>query len=561
VTEPRGANQAFTRTLVDELARAGVRHACISPGSRSGPLALAFEDDHRIEVHVQIDERSAAFFALGVAKATGIPAAVVCTSGTAAANLFPAIVEARHSLVPMLVLTADRPPELRATGANQTIDQIKMYGDAVVWFAEVGTPETSSEAPGYWRSLAARAFAAATGGPVHLNLPLREPLYPDEGTEPYPHPTGGRADDAPWARTTPARLVPSQEDVRSAVDRLRAVERGLVVAGASRDDLRPLLRLAEALGWPVLAEPASNIREPGTISTYDALLRARDFVEDHRPQLVLRTGKLSLGRPLAALLGSTRQIALDRRDVWLDEQRAVELLIVSDVEAFCAAALDMLEPASSNAWLAAWRQADASARAAIDATIDGLAEPSEPRTARDLAAAVPEGSNLLAASSMPVRDLESFMHPRHGLRVFANRGANGIDGTVSTTLGIAKASGAPTYALVGDVALLHDSNGLLPTTTDDVTFVILNNDGGGIFSFLEQAGVEGFERVFGTPHGRDLEALAHLHGLSHARLAAPDTLGITIHEGKGPRLIEVRTDRDANVEVHRAIWAAVERAL
>ena len=541
------ANAAFARTLVDELARHGLRHACISPGSRSGPLALAFEDDERIQTHIHLDERSAAFFALGIGKATGVPAAVVCTSGTAAANLLPAIVEARHSFVPLLVLTADRPPELRATGANQTVDQIKMFGEAVVWFAEAGTPEVSPSAPGYWRSLASRAFAATTEGPAHLNLPLREPLY---SAEPYPHPTEGRPNGAPWSRVT--ENVRRLADVQPVVRDLAAVPHGLVVAGAGAGDLRPLLELAAALGWPVLAEPASNLRVPGTVSTYDALLRVPSFLEAHRPELVLRVGKLSLGRPLAALLRSTRQIALDPRGAWFDEHRSVERLIVSDVGAFCEAALEELEPVPDADWLDRWSTGDAAARAAIDTTIDGFGV-SEPGVARDLAAALPDGANLFAASSMPVRDLECFMRPRDGLHVYANRGANGIDGTVSTALGLSAGSGRPTYALLGDLALLHDSNGLLYDAAD-VTFVVVNNDGGGIFSFLEQAGVEGFERVFGTPHGRNLEDLARLHGLSYGT-SLNDLNGTTL------RLVEIRTDREANVEHHRAIWAAVERAL
>ena len=541
------ANAAFARTLVDELARHGLRHACISPGSRSGPLALAFEDDERIQTHIHLDERSAGFFALGIAKATGVPAAIVCTSGTAAANLLPAIVEARHSFVPLLVLTADRPPELRATGANQTVDQIKMFGDAVVWFAEAGTPETSPSAPGYWRSLASRAFSATTDGPAHLNLPLREPLY---STEPYPHPTEGRPDGAPWSRLT--RSVRRSREVGEVVRDLAAAPRGLVVAGADGGDLRPLLDVARALGWPVLAEPASNLRVPGTVSTYDALLRVPGFVEGHTPEVVLRVGKLSLGRPLAALLRSTRQIALDPRGAWFDEHRSVERLVVSDVGAFCEEAMENLDGASDLTWLERWREADAAASEAIDATIDGLGV-SEPGVARDLAAAIPDGSNLFAASSMPVRDLESFMRPRDGLHVYANRGANGIDGTVSTALGLMVGSDRPTYALLGDLALLHDSNGLLYDAAD-VTFVVVNNDGGGIFSFLEQAGVDGFERVFGTPHDRNLEDLARLHGLSYG------TSLDKLHE-PARRLIEIRTDRDANVEHHRAIWAAVERAL
>lgn len=561
MTEARGANEAFGRVFVDELVRNGVRHAVVSPGSRSGPLALAFANESRIEMHVHLDERSAGFFALGIAKATGIPAAVLCTSGTAAANLLPAIIEARHSVTPMIVLTADRPPELRDTGANQTIDQLKMFGDAVVWFSEAGTPETSPSAPSYWRSLAGRAVGAAMGmprGPVHLNLPFREPLYPDASTEPYPHPLDGRPQGRPWTESPGAIVVPDEPSLSRAAEMLGGAERGLVVAGATSADLRPLLELAAALGWPVLAEPASNLRVPGTIGSYDALLRAPDFVEGHQPDLVLRVGKLALGRPLAALLRSRRQIALDPDAYPLDEHRTVELRIPGDIRAVVAGLLERIVQRGPGRWARSWIEADEKARSAADGVIDAFTRPSEPRTARDLAACIPAGSNLFAASSMPVRDLECFMHPRDDIRVFANRGANGIDGSVSTTMGLAAATGAPTFALLGDLTALHDSNGFL--WASNASFVVVNNDGGGIFSFLEQAGVSGFERVFGTPQGRDLEGLARFHGLDYERIESADGISIVGERG-GRALFEVRTERGENVEQHRAIWDVVRSAL
>ncbi|MFP5352489.1 MAG: 2-succinyl-5-enolpyruvyl-6-hydroxy-3-cyclohexene-1-carboxylic-acid synthase [Actinomycetota bacterium] len=562
MSDAAAVNRAFSETVVDELARNGLSHVCISPGSRSGPLALAFHLDDRIKKHVHLDERSAAFFALGVAKATGVPAAVLCTSGTAPANLYPAVVEARQSGVPMLVLTADRPPELRATGANQTIDQLKMFGDSVVWFAETGTPESSERAPGYWRSLVCRAVAAGLGvprGPVHLNIPLREPLYPGPGTEPFPYPHEGRADGLPWTEIAGPSVIPDGDAIDRLARRLSSTTRGAVVAGASARDLTGLVDLAAALGWPLLAEPASNLRAPGTVSTYDALLRAEAFLESHTPEVILRAGKLSLGRPLAALLRRVPQLVIDADGIPFDEHRTAELVVGGHPSSIATEVLDRLNPSPEDSWLTSWRSADASASQAIDAVIASFDAPSEPAVARAVTASLPSGANLFVASSMPVRDVESFMAPRDDVKVFANRGANGIDGVVSTTLGIAAASDAPTFALVGDIALLHDANGFL-SADSEATFVVVNNDGGGIFSFLEQAGADGFERVFGTPHGRDLATLASFHRLHYERITMMDALEPALARG-ARSLIEVRTDRSSNIDHHRALWKAVADAL
>ena len=565
MTAARGTNETFAASVADELARNGVRHVCIAPGSRSGPLALAFERESRLETHVLLDERSAAFFALGIGRATGVPAVVLCTSGTAAANLFPAIVEARQASVPLIALTADRPPELRATGANQTIDQIKMFGDSVVWFAETGVPDEAPTSPAYWRSVTSRAVAEASTrrGPVHVNVALREPLYPSASTGEYPHATEGRADGRPWTEFFSSVPAPSQRSVAELARLIQDTERGVVVAGATSDDLHPLYELAEAAGWPVLAEPASNIRLPGTISTYDALLRSERFVAAHQPEVVLRVGKLSLGRPLARFLGSARQVSIGRPEDRWDEQRKIETTLQADPALLCAAVAATITPRGATEWLASWRDNDSVARRAIDEVLDQSDSPTEPRAARDLAAGLPDGTDLFVAASMPIRDLDSFMVPRTGITVYANRGANGIDGNVSTAFGIAVGAGTPTVALTGDLALLHDSNGMLfeGKANCDATFVVVNNDGGGIFSFLEQAGVPHFERVFGTPHGVDLRAWAELYGIGYQRLDRATELDSLVRSNEGVRLIEVRTNREDNVGLHRAIWQAVEDAL
>lgn len=556
------ASHAFGLVLVDELARLGLRHAVLSPGSRSAPVALALAGDDRIALHVQIDERSAAFTALGIARASGTPCAVLSTSGTAGANFHPAVVEASTDRVPLLVLTADRPPELRGTGANQTIDQVKLFGGAVRWFCDAGVPEDVAGAPRYWRSLASRAWAEASlgpPGPVHLNLPLREPLVPGDGD--YPHELTGRAGGTPWTAVAPPLVTPSPAAATMLSELVARAERGIVLAGAgARTDPAPVLEFARRAGYPVLAEPASGLRvgRPA-ISTTEALLRA-GFGDRHRPELVVRIGKTGLSRPLAAWLDAdVEQVLLDRDGAWLDPERRTTHIVGCDP----APALAGLDPARGETeWTRQWFDADGRVRAAVDGVLDSSGI-SEPRVARDLAALLPDGAALVVGASMPVRDLDWFMRPRAGITVTGNRGANGIDGVVSTTIGVALAHPGPTAGLVGDLTLLHDQNGLLLARRApvDVALVVLHNDGGGIFSFLPQADApEHFERVFGTPHGVDLADVARVYGAAHVLVGAPGELPDAL-DGGGVRIIEVRTERAANVEVHRACWDAARRAL
>ena len=555
------ASHACALSLVDEFARCGVRDACLAPGSRSAALALALAEDRRIRLHVCIDERSASFMALGIARASGTPAIVLSTSGSATANFHPAIVEADASRVPMIVVTADRPPELRATGANQTIDQLKMYGDKVRWFCELGVPEERPEAPRYWRSIACRAFAEAVGGscgPVHLNVPMREPLVPDG--DGYPYDISGRSDGKRWTRVSRAQPAPSSDVATSFADAIASTERGLVVVGDG-PYVPEVADFAERCGYPLLAEPLSNLRHgEAAVGSYDALLRS-SWAEAYRPDLVVRIGRVALSKSLARFLDrDIQQIQIDPDGWWLDPARSSSWIIAADPR-------EVLREVGGRGlgsdWARAWLEADAQARRALDSTLDATDEATEPRIARDLSALLPDGSNLVAASSMPVRDLDSFMAPRGGITIFGNRGASGIDGFVSTALGIALASEAPTFALAGDLSMLHDQNGLLGANDRgvDCTFVVLNNDGGGIFSFLPQARFpEHFEKLFGTPHGIDFERYAALYQIGYQQIDKASELPAAL-EGSGVRVIEVRTDREANVEVHRAAWAAVATAI
>jgi 2-succinyl-5-enolpyruvyl-6-hydroxy-3-cyclohexene-1-carboxylate synthase len=561
-------SEALATVLVDELCRLGTTHALLAPGSRSAPLALALESDDRIELHVRLDERSAAFTALGMARVTRRPPLLLSTSGTAAANFHPAVLEAHHGRVPLIVATADRPPELRATAANQTIDQIKLYGAAVRFFAEVGAPEDRAESLPYWRSLAGRAYAAAAGsppGPVHLNVAFRDPLVPQSGSGAWSHGLGGRPGGRPWiAAPSPARS-PATEEVEMLADAITRVETGIVVAGDRDVDPAPLVALAEAARWPLLAEPTSNARWGApTISTFDALLRHQGFARAHRPQLVVRTGKAALSKPLARFLDAgVEQVLIDRDGAWLDPDRTVSRIIGADEARLCGAVAEALPSRPPSAWWEEWLEAEARARKALDAALDDDEEPSEPRVARDLAALAPDGSILVGASSMPVRDLNSFMAPRRRLRVLANRGVSGIDGFNSTALGVAAAHSGPVLALAGDLSLLHDQNGLLaPRPEVDLSLVVLNNDGGGIFSFLPQASLpHGFERLFGTPHGLDLAALARLHACSHVLLERASDLAEALRDPRGIRIVEVRTDRAQNAALHQRLWDVVAAAL
>ena len=551
------AGRAFALVLVDELARHGVTDAVLAPGSRSTPLALAFAEDERIRLHVRIDERSASFTAVGLARATGRVVPVLCTSGTAAAEFHPAVLECDAARVPLLVLTADRPPELRGTGANQTVDQIKLYGAAVRWFCEVGVPEARPDSVAYWRATTSRAVAAATGatgrpGPVHLNLALREPLVPaDDGTG-FAYPLDGRAAGRPWAVVEGAsRAIP--EVVRT---KLLEANAGVVLAG----DLSPaadggaVAAFAAARGWPLLAEPHSNARRgPAAVTGVDALLRNETFTDSHLPDLVVVCGRLGLSRAVLGWLGSRgcEVVVIDAYGDWWDPSRSAATIVAADP----AELAHVGGAAAAPEWLGDWIGAGRAATAAIDEVLDDMQELSEPRLARDIVAGLPDDALLSVASSMPIRDLDLSMHPRDGVRILANRGGSGIDGFVSSAVGAAAGHAGPAWALAGDLSLLHDVNGLLADPLPDLTIVVVNNDGGGIFSLLPQAADDKmFERIFGTPHGADLAAIVSGYGGNHLLMQSVQDLTDAVSVApKGVRMLEVRTDRRDNARLHRLL--------
>ena len=559
---------SFATTLVDEWVRDGVTHAVVSPGSRNTPLALALVRDERIHVEIVLDERSAGFRALGMGLAAGRPAIVCCTSGTAAVNLHPAVVEAHHARVPLIVCTADRPPELHDVGAGQTIDQQHLYGRAVRWFHDPGSPELTADVDARWRTIAARAFASAIGGPagpVHVNLPFREPLVPTGGPLVA---APGRADGAPWIPVARARREPGLTELDRVADLVRARPRGMLVAGWGAG-VHPdaAARLATATGWPVLADPLSGLRTgEHSVSTYEALLRADAFARAHPPELIVRIGAPLTSKVAGAWLDTAGvpTVLLDPDDVWLDPQRAATERIVADPDATLNALVDVLgdKGPQDAAWTRAWHTADRVARAALDTVLDDDIA-CEARIVRDVARAAPRDGALCVASSLPVRALEWAMQPRRDLAIFANRGANGIDGFVSTALGIARTRGGSTIACCGDLCFLHDTNGLLGAAdAPPVTYVVVDNDGGAIFSYLPQHALPEFEQLFATPQRVDLVAVARAHGIAAERVASVADLTDPLRsESVTTRVLVVDAPRDRAADQHRRCWEAVATAI
>jgi len=574
MTLPVTSQAAFAATLVDEWVRAGLTDAVVAPGSRSTPLALAV-DEAGLRVHVHLDERSAGFYALGMAMASGRPAPVVVTSGTAAAELVPAVVEAHHSRVPMILCTADRPPELHHVGAPQTIEQGQLYHGLLRWQADPGA--AGDLPPAAWRSIAARSVVASLSGPngpgpVHLNLGWRDPLVGAAG-ELVP---AGRSDDRPWHRRagSPAGAL---VDVPGLVA-LVSGRPGVIVAGTVGSDPGPILEVARVLGWPVLAAPGSRCRgrssDAVVVSAFDAILRHAPTAARLAPEVVVRLGTPPASKVLAQWLAQIEadQVVADPHGAWVDPERTAALVVSAEAEVLCRSILAGGAAAAPPGWAPAWHAAERAAQQAIDAALARHREITEPGVARAVTAALPAGDTLVVASSMPIRDVEWFGAPSMAARVLANRGANGIDGMVSTALGVAAgASGGagPVVALLGDLAFLHDGGGLLGASRRDVscTFVVVDNDGGGIFGFLPQATqvpAERFERLFGTPHGVDIAALAAVHGIPVTLVAVAEEVGPAVAaatDAGGVRLVLVRTNREMNLSVHAELGDAVEHGL
>jgi 2-succinyl-5-enolpyruvyl-6-hydroxy-3-cyclohexene-1-carboxylate synthase len=593
--DPTNANTALASAFVEELARGGLKQAVVSPGSRSTPLAVALWRDAGIEVTVIVDERSAAFFALGAAQATGEPVALLCTSGTALANYHPAVAEADLSALPLIVLSADRPPELRGIGAGQVIDQIKTFGESARWFCEVGTHEADDSGLLHMRSVAAFSRGEIRPGPVHLNFPWREPLspIPVEGavTATDPLALHGRDANRPLTGVTRVDLEPTSFILDEIAGHIGDAIAGVIIAGRQTDpELRePLARLARASGFPILAEPTSQMRlgphdRSYVVSTYDALLRDEHWAKGVVPELVLRFGELPTSKPLRAWLAASGadQIVVDPTGGWNEPTGRAAAIVRADPTECASGWAARLEGLGGEQRPApqAWLDAESLALAAISSELDPTADSAASSIADinasgsaieeaalhlALGRAHQDGDLVYTSSSMPIRDQESFLAPGPAdVLLLCNRGANGIDGLISSGIGAAHASGRPTTIVTGDLGLLHDIGALaaLREVTTPVRVVVIDNGGGGIFHFLPQEQAleaDEFEALLGTPRGVSVERAAALFDLPYRRLESLADLPGALAAGTG--LIEVRTDRATNVAAHRRVTERILAAL
>ncbi|GAA4001287.1 2-succinyl-5-enolpyruvyl-6-hydroxy-3-cyclohexene- 1-carboxylic-acid synthase [Allokutzneria multivorans] len=555
---------AQARVVVDELVRNGVRHVVLCPGSRNAPLSFALHDAAkagRLTLHVRIDERSAGFLALGLSKGLGLPAqrrglvALACTSGTAVANLHPAVLEAFHSAEPLILLTADRPPELMGTGANQTTWQHGVFAPHVST-VDFPVAEARQGQNAVWRSMICRAVARAeSDGPVHVNIPFREPLVPDS-TDDWPEPLVGRENDAPWTlRRTSGEIV--------AVESIDLPARTLVVVGAAKWGAgNEIGEIAAERGWPVLAEPGGA---GGVSSTKATLLRHGTLLlglEELRPEALVVVGRPTLTRAVQRLLRTTPLVhVVDHSADWIDPQH----------QATSVGPLALVDREAELEWLNSWQNADEAAARAVEDFLAAEPWPTGLHVARDLLAAMPRDAVLFLGSSNPVRDVDLVAATARP-DVLANRGLAGIDGSVSSAVGAVLGAhdgderiGPWGAALLGDLTFLHDANGLLIGPAEqrpDLTIVVLNDDGGGIFSLLEQGSAEhadSFERVFATPHGADLASLCAAYRVPHVRVDTREEFLHALAPGSGLRVVEVRTERSGLRDLHERLRAAVRR--
>lgn len=572
----QSALTAYIAAFVAELVHTGIKDVVVSPGSRSTPMAMVMAEHQGLNVHIHVDERSAAFFALGIAKASGKPAALLCTSGTAAANYFPAIVEARLSRVPLLVLTADRPHELRDVGAPQAIDQIELYGKHVKWFSEMALPDESANMLRYARMVCGRAAATALqapAGPVHLNFPFREPLLPNLENERL-FELAERAEG--YVSITQGTRALDNEGFERIAAELGKYEKGIIVCGQIDNEAfsEKVGQFAEALGYPVLADPLSQLRSNGNagnwiVDAYDSFLRFEDAKQQLKPDVVIRFGAMPVSKALTIFLKENRdarQFVVDGGGGWLDPHALSTEMVYCDEAIFCDGLLPSVEQRSASDFADKWLKMNAIAKTVMDEGMD-REEMNESLVYRELPELLPEGSSLFVGNSMPIRDLDSFFWLNDKkINVMANRGANGIDGVISTALG-ASLYGGPMYLVLGDLTFYHDLNGLLPAKLYnlDMTVIVINNNGGGIFSFLPQAGqAKNFEQLFGTPLDLDFSHVVTMYGGEFTRVhdwSSYRDAVLSANRKPGLKVIEVVTEREANAADHRRLWTAVSREI
>jgi 2-succinyl-5-enolpyruvyl-6-hydroxy-3-cyclohexene-1-carboxylate synthase len=565
-------NVLWGRAIVDELARSGVESVVVSPGSRSTPLVTAVAEHDDLHVFSVLDERSAAYFALGRARRTGEVTPLICTSGTAAANYHPAVIEADRGRVPLLLLTADRPPELRDSGANQTVDQEKLYGDATRWYKDLPEPEADGRKLRSLRTDVARALAAATGtpsGPVHLNCPFRKPLEPtpvpgDVPADLDPLAAAGRDGDRPFVTTTAGVPQLDRADLRRLAEAL-TVDRGLIVAGPADPpgvDPQAITALAHATGFPIVADPLSGLRFGGhtrvttTVGGYDGYLDSRVTDDWPAPEAILRIGASPTSKRLRKYLARTdaREFVVDPAGAWREAEFTASDLVVADPSRLAARLAEVVRGAGDADWRDRWAAADRTHRAVVaDATDDGAGGYFEGAILADVADLAPEPSTLVVSNSNPVRDADRYVPPSDaGYTVLGNRGASGIDGVVSTALGAGSATTDHLTLVIGDLAYYHDGNGLLSALRCGVeaTIVLIQNDGGGIFHRLP---IESFDppftESFRTPHGLDFEPTGELYDLDYVAVEDRESFRDAYADSvasDGTDVIDVRTDGEAS---------------
>lgn len=565
---------AYSGAFVDELVRSGVREIVICPGSRSTPLAMTMAKHPDMKIWMHVDERSAAFFALGIAKARRAPIALLCSSGTAAANFFPAVVEAHESRVPLIVLTADRPHELRDVGAPQAIDQLKLYGSYAKWFMEMALPEATAQMLHYVRMVAGRAAATALAvpsGPVHLNFPFRDPLVPASLSDPW---QGGRADGQSYITVSEGLRQADSATIEKLAVELEALEHGLIVCGPQDNPqlAAAVVSLAERLQYPILADPLSGLRSGSHEKTwvmdgYDAFLRDEQVIAAYAPEVILRFGAMPVSKAFLLYVKKhpeCRQIIVDDGD-WREPTQLASDRVIADPLSFCQA-LACEVSHKENAWVQNWLDLNADAQKQV-AAYDTAGEFTEGRVFSELMECLPSAAALFVGNSMAVRDLDTFfMNNELGIRTMANRGANGIDGVVSTALGASTAE-SPLVLVLGDLSFYHDLNGLLAAKLHhlNVTIIVIDNNGGGIFSFLPQAEVsEHFEKLFGTPTDLEFGKTVEMYGGSFYSVENGTDFRREVKrsiKSDGLGVIEVKTDRVQNTEWHRAIWKRVSEAV
>jgi 2-succinyl-5-enolpyruvyl-6-hydroxy-3-cyclohexene-1-carboxylate synthase len=570
---------SYVAAFVDELASVKVKDVVISPGSRSTPLAILMAEHPDIHVHLNIDERSAGFFALGIAKAKKRPVALVCTSGTAAANYYPAIVEAYQSRVPLVVITADRPHELRDVGAPQVINQIHLYGQYAKWFVELAIPENTADMLRYIRTTAARAVSTsvtAPQGPVHLNFPLREPLVPNLSQEDLW--SAGKRSKPAHIEVHSGELVCPPAVLEEVAMRVQQYERGIIVCGDYDDEefAGAVVQLAEKLNYPILADPLSQLRsgkhsKQRVITAYDTFLKNEPLVPELKPDIVIRFGAMPVSKPLLLFLKQyepKEMIVVDGGGGWREPTLSATDMIQCEEKHFCRELCrltgDSIRPSSD--WLNKWRFVNEKTTELLKRLMDDEAI-SEGKVVTELAALLPDPSTLFVGNSMPIRDVDTFFSANEkSIRILANRGANGIDGVVSSALGVST-NDVPTVLLIGDLSFYHDLNGLLAAKMNelDLTIILVNNNGGGIFSFLPQSKEEKhFELLFGTPIDIEFEKVVEMYGGHFQSITTWDEFRQAVTHSftkKGLKVIEVKTSRDENVMLHRELWKSVSQEM